>query len=638
LGAIGPLYRNTIMLYLLAIVLPALVLLYFGVASYERQRQAVDTLLQSNLRLSGEKLTAEIEHRAMELAQICLGGDQEIERRRHPMAQYYFAIDQGRVSYPPLETAPPSTVDELLAGETGKTGQVYATEFRQAELLELRDGNFEAALATFHRASLLAVSDRLRALALQREARCFEKLKRDGEARQAYVVLKEKYGERMDLSHRPYALVSTLALDAPAAEKAALWHDLARGRWQLSAEQLDFYAPLLGARMLSPIDSMRGPYTAHLRFARGLEEQFRHQGHLQPNTIYSFAFSANGERYQTFYRAAAAGTEDRLLGFSVNPDWLRAQSLTAGTQLIFKSPGRKEELGNGVVRATFPSLFSFWELELTAPAGSTAIGGPVLQGAITVLVLCLLVMGVVLLIRDLSRDARLNQVRADFVGAVSHELKTPITVIRLYGETLLEDEDFSAAQRREFYQIFTRESDRLTQLIDKVLAFSKIDRGERRYQLQQADLAKVVSRTIETYEQYLKRLGYSIETQLAAALPPVRFDADAVSQALVNLLDNAAKYSGECKTIAVRSYATDGCAVLEVEDHGIGIPREEQERIFQRFYRVGSAVAKGGYGLGLYLVRHTMNAHNGRVELDSEPQRGTRFRLIFPAAESGSQA
>jgi two-component system phosphate regulon sensor histidine kinase PhoR len=108
-----------------------------------------------------------------------------------------------------------------------------------------------------------------------------------------------------------------------------------------------------------------------------------------------------------------------------------------------------------------------------------------------------------------------------------------------------------------------------------------------------------------------------------------------VSQALVNLLDNAAKYSGESKSIAVRTYAENGCAVLEVEDHGIGIPREEQDKIFRRFYRVGNAVAKGGYGLGLYLVRHIMDAHQGRVELESELRRGSRFRLLFPAVEPG---
>jgi two-component system phosphate regulon sensor histidine kinase PhoR len=232
----------------------------------------------------------------------------------------------------------------------------------------------------------------------------------------------------------------------------------------------------------------------------------------------------------------------------------------------------------------------------------------------------------------------MNQVRADFVGAVSHELKTPLTVIRLYSETLLEDDDFSAAERREMYRIITRESDRLTQLIEKVLAFSRIDRGEKQYHLRRADLAPVVSRTVATYEHYLKRRGFSLETQLAAELPPVRFDEDAVSQALVNLLDNAAKYSGESKSIAVRTYAANDCAVLEVEDQGIGIPREEQQKIFERFYRVGNAVAKGGYGLGLYLVRHIMDAHQGRVELESELQRGSRFRLVFPAAAPEAQA
>jgi len=145
-------------------------------------------------------------------------------------------------------------------------------------------------------------------------------------------------------------------------------------------------------------------------------------------------------------------------------------------------------------------------------------------------------------------------------------------------------------------------------------------------------LAPVVSRTVETYEQYLKRRGFSVETQLAEKLSPVDFDEAAVSQALVNLLDNAAKYSGESRSIAVRSYASNGCAVLEVEDHGIGIPREEQEKIFSRFYRVGNALAKGGYGLGLYLVRHTMDAHNGKVELESDTQKGSRFRLVFPVA------
>ena len=617
-------YRKTLLVYLLAIVAPALVLLYFGVTSFERQRLAADALLRSNLRLSGEKLAGDIERRAADQARTCLRPGVEIRERKHPLAQFFFAIDHGRVTYPPIHTPAPLAVEDLLASEDAKVRDEFAAAFREAEAAELREGKFEAALARYRAAAGLRVSDRLRALALQREARCLEELKRGAEARKIYETLAERYAGVKDLSHRPYALLAA-ALQAEPARRTALWRDAAAGRWDLSAAQLEYFAPLLGGRL----DAGTSPYLRHLQFARALEEQFRHSGLLQPEAVYSFALSAEGHSYQTFYR----GGEDSLIGFAVNPDWIREQAASAGARLVPKAPSH-----DGQIRAGFPSLFPAWELELTAPAGNPARGGPWLQAAITALVLSLLLMGVVLLIRDLSRDARLNQVRADFVGAVSHELKTPLTVIRLYGETLLEDDDFSAAQRREMYHIITRESDRLTQLIDKVLAFSKIDRGEKQYHLRQADLAPVVSRTVGTYEQFLKRRGFAVETQLAAELPPVRFDEDAVSQALVNLLDNAAKYSGDSKSIAVRTYASGGCAVLEVEDHGIGIPPEEQKKIFERFYRVGNAVAKGGYGLGLYLVRHIMEAHQGSVELESEPRRGSRFRLLFPLAEPEAQA
>ena len=599
-------YRRTILVYLLAIVVPALALLYFGVESLKRQREAVGSLFRSNLRFSGERLAGELERRATQLAQACLREAEratpvefESLRRKYPVAQYFFLMDGGRVVYPPLRTPPPQSLDELLPrGE-------YAAAFREAENQELRQGKLDAALAGYRKASGLPVSDALRALALQRVARCLERMNRPNEARQAYQVLSDKYGDLADLSHRPYALVAALA----GVKKDEARNDLLRGRWPLSAEQVDYFLPRLGG-------SAEGAYVAHLQFASNLEEQFRQHGPLHPDEVYAYAFA----NYQIFYRSLG---NDRFQGFSVNPEWVEEQLKTEAWQLVPRGSGGPE------VRVGFPSLFPFWELRNSGSSGSPGAGGLFTHAAITALVVCLLLMGVVLLIRDVSREARLNQLRADFVGAVSHELKTPITLIRLYGETLLEDEDFSPQQRREFYQIITRESERLTQLIDKVLSFSKIERGEKQYHLEQGDLVPVVARTVEVYEQYLKRRGFSVATELAPDLPAVRFDADAVSQALVNLLDNAAKYSGETKSIAIRSCASDGAVVLEVEDHGIGIPREEQEKIFERFYRVKNAAAKGGYGLGLYLVRHIMDAHGGKVELESETGRGTRFRLVF---------
>jgi len=163
-----------------------------------------------------------------------------------------------------------------------------------------------------------------------------------------------------------------------------------------------------------------------------------------------------------------------------------------------------------------------------------------------------------------------------------------------------------------------------------VLDFSRIDRGEKEYRLALGDLAPVVGRTVEPYRRYLTQQGFSVETELAEGLTPVRLDPDAVSQAVLNLLDNAAKYSGPSKFVAVRLYTAPKNIVLEVEDRGLGIAAEERDKIFEQFYRGSRSTAKGGYGLGLFLVKHIMDAHGGTIELDSEPGRGSRFCLLFP--------
>jgi ligand-binding sensor domain-containing protein/signal transduction histidine kinase len=241
--------------------------------------------------------------------------------------------------------------------------------------------------------------------------------------------------------------------------------------------------------------------------------------------------------------------------------------------------------------------------------------------------------------RDLVEATRhlqeLNRRQAEFVSGVSHELKTPLTLIRLYGETLLYGEDFTANERKGYYEIITRECERLTRLIEKVLDFSRIDRGQKQYRLQRGDLAPVVAHTVGVYSQYLARQGFSIASDLAVDLPPVRFDSEAITEAVLNLMENAAKYSGESKFIGVRLRRDNGKVVFEVEDQGIGIPANEREEIFDQFYRGHNSAGKGGYGLGLYLVKHIMDAHGGAVELDSEVGQGTRFRLVFPAPSDG---
>ena len=150
--------------------------------------------------------------------------------------------------------------------------------------------------------------------------------------------------------------------------------------------------------------------------------------------------------------------------------------------------------------------------------------------------------------------------------------------------------------------------------------------------MKEGDLAPLVGGVVDDYREWLEHAGFVVQRSLPDAAPAVRFDPAAVSQAVINLLDNAAKYSGTSQEIAVRLHAHNGHVAIEIEDHGIGIAAAEQAKIFDRFYRSAGGTGKGGYGLGLFMVRHIMAVHGGRVEVDSEPGRGSRFRLIFPTA------
>jgi ligand-binding sensor domain-containing protein/signal transduction histidine kinase len=230
-------------------------------------------------------------------------------------------------------------------------------------------------------------------------------------------------------------------------------------------------------------------------------------------------------------------------------------------------------------------------------------------------------------------NARLEEARqrqADFVSGVSHELKTPLTLIRLYGETLQYGAGSSEQERRSYCEIIMRESDRLTRLIERVLDFSRVDRGEKQYQMVAGDLASVVRDTLDIYGQYLHRQGFQVEVVVEPRLPVTRIDPDAVVDALLNLVDNAAKYSGEAKYVGIRVRSEGDRVVCEVEDRGHGIPPADREHLFRKFHRGRNAAGKGGYGLGLFLVKHVMDAHGGTIEVESETGRGTRFRLVFP--------
>lgn len=249
---------------------------------------------------------------------------------------------------------------------------------------------------------------------------------------------------------------------------------------------------------------------------------------------------------------------------------------------------------------------------------------------------------VVYLLVHVSSDIRWLGMRSDFVSGVSHDFKTPLSLIRLYSETLADhDQEFSLEERQNYVRIIARESTRLGGLVDNVLSFSSLEKGKQSsLELQEGDITRAVEQVTEEYSEYLVWQGFQLQSSIERDLPRVRFSRERLSQMLLNLIENAIKYSGPSKRVIVRAWAKGTDVIIEVQDHGPGISPEEQEKIFLPFYRASKGTEKGGCGLGLHLVDQIMKEHGGRVEVDSELNKGSRFRLVFPtsAPDSGSRS
>src|SRR5688572_29200015 len=234
-----------------------------------------------------------------------------------------------------------------------------------------------------------------------------------------------------------------------------------------------------------------------------------------------------------------------------------------------------------------------------------------------------------------ARQMRLSQMKSDFVSNVSHELRTPLSSIRVFGEYMRLGRVEKPEKVRQYGEYIEAESRRLTQLINNILDFSKIESAEKKYHYCRTDVVELVEQTVRGFEMPLREQGLSIAFH-GSPVPLLQLDKDAIAQVLVNLLDNAVKYSNGRKDIDVCVEAVGSEVRIAVRDHGIGIPAAEQKKIYEKFYRVGSTLVHDvkGSGLGLSIVMHVVKAHGGRVELVSTPGEGSTFTIVLPLALS----
>jgi signal transduction histidine kinase len=280
----------------------------------------------------------------------------------------------------------------------------------------------------------------------------------------------------------------------------------------------------------------------------------------------------------------------------------------------------------------------FIDVQVEWPAGrfTPPRGVPgVLYAAVLILTIGATLLAAYLLLRDVNREVQMAEMRSHFVASVSHELKTPLTAIRMFAETLAMGRAGGEQATSEYLRTIVNESERLSRLVDNVLDFSRIEQGNKVYRMQSTCLADVVRSAARTMQYPLLQLGFTLTVSIDESIPALQANADALEQAILNLLANAMKYSGNARQIEMRLGRSGEEAFIDIVDHGLGISREDQSRIFEKFYRVRSVETDriAGTGLGLTLALHIVEAHKGQVHVSSEVGRGSTFSVRIPLQE-----
>ena len=254
------------------------------------------------------------------------------------------------------------------------------------------------------------------------------------------------------------------------------------------------------------------------------------------------------------------------------------------------------------------------------------------QQALMIVLAIAMGLGVFLVAGAAAREVRVAELKSNFVASVSHDLKTPLALIQLFAETLELGRVRTPERAQEYYGIINGEAKKLTRLIENILDFSRMEAGLRPYRMEPADLQESVTKVLSRMETQFAQGHFEVRATIEPNLPRILADERAAEQAIENLLANAMKYSGDARTIEVTARRAEGHVVVSVTDHGIGISRREQARIFRKFYRVQRELGGGpqGTGLGLAIVDHTMRGHGGFVRVESDTDRGSTFSLHFP--------
>ena len=472
--------------------------------------------------------------------------------------------------------------------------------------VERRGGRIDEALAAY---GMLAA---IRGVAIDGEPADFV-------ARRAICGVLEESGKRVEMAREASSLEADFLAGRWALDRAA---------WELAAGQL---AQWTGHEMRVPAERKA--------LSEAADWVWEQAGRLDPS-----GRRVLGSETPATVVWHTAGTE--TIAVAMAPSLVRAWANTAAAgvdapvSLVAETGqvlmGGRPDPANAV-RRTAPETGLPWTV-VVSPGDASRVSQQfaarrrLLAMGLGAIVL-LLAGGSYLLWRVVERELAVARLQTDFVAAVSHEFRTPLTSLRHVTELLEEDDDVPAERRKAFYGALGRSTERLSRLVESLLDFGRMELGRKPYDLRPADAGAIAAQVVSDFEKEAGARGFTIHLDRdGGGALPVRGDAAALTHALWNLLDNAIKYSPEEREVWVAVRGEAGGVSITVRDRGLGIPRGEREEIFRKFVRGEKAKELGikGTGLGLAMVSHIVSAHGGRVELESEEGSGSTFRVVLP--------
>ncbi len=649
-------HRKQVLLFLTAVLLPVIVLVALTLRIVKQERElTLKRVADERRRVAaeiGQDLASRLDKVVRQEASALMEQPQKLARRDYvnPEVVLIASVDNARLVLP-WETRPKAADSAPFENDV---------EFRrilgQAENAEFALKNFSLAADRYLRAAAIAGSPVREGYARLQRARALMKMKRESESLSEYAEVLSLSPEVIDEYGIPlslYAVTPLLEAGSKYGQAVERIERQLRSRTWLSPAGVYLMKDLLekisaGAPETSGA-SIRGGAEEHLRKVLGLiqimeqalslKEDFPRLG-LEPLSRPNLG---KDEPLWVSY-----GQKPWLVGLSpllpegqnllVAIDFLAFSSaLASDTDLSGNNAGDvKLMLGLSADGAPLGPVFQGLSVAFGPGAEEVYSKQWSLQRLFYFLalavVLSVTLFGAYLLWRDVRREVLMAEMRSQFVSSVSHELKTPLTAIRMFAETLRLGRSKDANTQMEYLDTIVNESERLTRLLNNVLDFSKIEQGKRAYHLSPASLPEIIRTASRAMEYPLKQQGFALDVRIDESLPHVRVDRDAIEQAVLNLLSNAMKYSGESRTIDLKAVREGDCAVIQVIDRGVGIDPKDQGHIFEKFYRVPTRENQSlpGTGLGLSLVAHIAKAHGGSVRVESAPGEGSTFSIILP--------